>query len=211
MTVPREALSICNGGASVVTMTLSVTLPTCNAESTRVLTSTWTSTFSRVKCLNPAISTSTRYSPAVTLGKVNTPALLVCVVRVSLVPRLVSFTVAPETVAPLESTIAPKTVPNLTWADTDKHVMAMTMTGRTNVNSLKGRRCVDAMPIWPTDNLAWWKKKLQPDFEKLPRTVARAFSIFLPLRRGKDGWLNLCEPVPGHSPDRTMKASSEIT
>ena len=30
MIVPREALSVCNGGASVVTTTLSVTLPTCS-------------------------------------------------------------------------------------------------------------------------------------------------------------------------------------
>jgi hypothetical protein len=38
--------------------------------------------------------------------------------RVSLVPKLVSFTEAPETVAPLASETVPTTVPNLTCAST---------------------------------------------------------------------------------------------
>ena len=114
MVVPREALSVCKGGASVVTRTLSVTLPTCSFASTRVATSTWTSTLSRVKCLNPAISTSTRYIPAMRFGNEYVPALLVCVVRVSFVPRLVSFMVAPDTVAPLASATLPTTLPNRT-------------------------------------------------------------------------------------------------
>jgi hypothetical protein len=115
--------------------------------------------------LNPAISTSIRYSPAVKLGKVNVPALLVCVVRLSLVPRLFSFTVAPETVAPLESTIVPRTVPNLTWADTDKHVIAMTTTPKTSTINLKGRRCVGEILVWPTDYLAWGRRNVAANFE----------------------------------------------
>src|SRR5512147_636780 len=50
------------------------------------------------------------------LGNANVPVLPVWSVRVSLVPRLVNLTVAPETMAPLESETVPRMPPNLTWA-----------------------------------------------------------------------------------------------
>ena len=54
--------------ASEVTTTLCVTLPTSSATLTRATTSTLTSRFSFLKCLNPDFSISTLYSPADTLA-----------------------------------------------------------------------------------------------------------------------------------------------
>src|ERR1017187_3494426 len=97
------------------------------------------------------------------LGNAKIPPLPVCIVRVSLVPRLVSFAVAPETVAPLESTTVPVTVPNVTFAFSGRHIVAIAARQTARISSLlKGRRCLGTMLVWRPDDIVWASNS-QPD------------------------------------------------
>ena len=94
-------------------------------------------------------------------------------VRVSLVPRLVSFTVAPDTVAPLASVTVPTTVPNLTWALTSVADVASVAKTKSIANSGERRRFVlDPLPSLRSGKLA--------GFDETPAMTKSRKRVLLP-------------------------------
>jgi hypothetical protein len=97
--------------------------------------------------------------------------------RVSFVPRLVSFTVAPEIDAPLESETVPTMEPNLTWAFADAHKAAIPARTRIAASHDVVRRFV-AAPC-RTLNAGWRDTRLRRLLARFATTAARRLSMVL--------------------------------
>src|SRR4030095_6675113 len=110
-TSPRVALVVCTAGASAVTLTVSLAVPSRNSTLTSTMFDGRTRTFVITVDTKPRASNLSSYNPGARLPNRNFPSSLLVVEKICESDDLVAVIVTPPMTAPLGSTTEPEIAP----------------------------------------------------------------------------------------------------